>query len=107
APKPTALPRLADVFRAGRHVPKVPEAAFDARARQVALLVTIHVIQHAAAVLSVTSTRTEGEAGALLQTLAQRRTHQRARRPDAALALHVAHETESALGDHFAGRAVA
>src|SRR4030081_716725 len=46
-------------------------------------------IQHAAAVLSVTSTRAEGEAGALLQTLAQRRTHQRARRPGAALALHV------------------
>src|ERR1700720_817623 len=72
-----------------------PEAAIEpdlrARARQAALsLVTIHVIQHAAAVLSVTSTRAEGEAGALLQTLAQRRTHQRARRPHAALALHVA-----------------
>src|SRR2546421_8818679 len=64
-------------------------------------------IQHAAAVLSVTSTRAEGEASALLQTLAQRRTHQRARRPGAALALHVAHEAESALGDHLAGRAVA
>src|SRR5438094_9388365 len=49
----------------------------------------------------------EGEAGALLQTLAQRRPHQRARRPDAALALHVAHEAESTLGDHLAGRAVA
>src|ERR1700756_5641074 len=60
-----------------------------------------------AAVLSVTSTRAEGEAGALLQTLAQRRTHQRARRPGAALALHVAHEAESALGNHLAGRAVA
>src|SRR5260370_10980077 len=77
-------------------------------ARQAALsLVTIHVIQHTAAVPSVTSTRTEGEAGALLQTLAQRRTHQRARRPGAALALHVAHEAESALGDHLAGPAVA
>src|SRR3982074_566918 len=64
-------------------------------------------IQHAAAVLSITSTRAEGEAGALLQTLAQRGTHQRARRPGAALALHVAHEAESALGDHLAGRAVA
>src|SRR3981081_1737941 len=64
-------------------------------------------IQHAAAVLSITSTRAEGEAGALLQTLAQCRTHQRARRPHHALALHVAHETESALGDHLAGRAVA
>src|SRR5258706_2841520 len=64
-------------------------------------------IQHAAAVLSATSTRAEGEAGALLQTLAQRRTHQRARRPGAALALHIAHEAESALGDHLAGRAVA
>src|SRR5258706_15850929 len=64
-------------------------------------------IQHAAAVLSATSTRAEGEAGALLQTLAQRRTHQRAGRPGAALALHVAHEAESALGDHLAGRAVA
>ena len=63
--------------------------------------------QRAAAVLSVTSTRAEGEAGALLQTLAQRRTHQRARRPGAALALHIAHEAESALGDHLAGRAVA
>ncbi len=81
---------------------------FEARARQAALsLVTIHVIQHAAAGLSVTSTRAEGEAGALLQTLAQRRTHQRARRPGAALALHIAHEAESALGDHLAGRAVA
>src|SRR6266403_2246996 len=64
-------------------------------------------IQHAAAVLSISSTRAEGEAGALLQTLAQRRTHQRARRPGAALALNVAHEAESALGDHLAGRAVA
>src|SRR6266481_4850768 len=64
-------------------------------------------LKHAAAVLSVISTRTEGEAGALLQTLAQRRPHQRARRPDATLALHVAHETESALSDHLAGRAVA
>src|SRR5580693_7092435 len=81
---------------------------FEARARQAALsLVTIHVIQHAAAVLSVTSTRAEGEAGALLQTLAQRRTHQRAGRPGAALALHVAHEADSALGNHLAGRAVA
>jgi enoyl-CoA hydratase len=70
-------------------------------------LVTIHVIQRAPAVVSVTSTRAEGEAGALLQTLAQRRTHQRAGRPGAALALHVAHEAESALGDHLAGRAVA
>src|SRR6202008_1856932 len=61
----------------------------------------------AAAVLSDASTRAEGEAGALLQTLAQRRTHQRARRPGAALALHVAHEAESAFGDHLAGRAVA
>src|SRR6478609_9413714 len=51
--------------------------------------------------------RAEGEAGALLQTLAQCRTHQRARRPYAALALHVPHEAESALGDHLAGRAVA
>ena len=33
-------------------------------------LVTIRVIQHAAAALSVTSTRAEGEAGALFQTLA-------------------------------------
>src|SRR4029453_2379572 len=57
--------------------------------------------------LRVTSTRTEGKAGALLQSLAQRRTHQRARRPDAALALHIAHEAESALGDHLAGRTVA
>src|SRR5258705_13702856 len=64
-------------------------------------------IQHAAAVLSVTSTRAEGEAGALLQALAQRRTHQRAGRPGAALALHIAHEAESALGDHLAGRTVA
>src|SRR6478736_9127864 len=64
-------------------------------------------IRHAAAVLSITSTRAEGEAGALHQTLAQCRTHQRARRPGAALALHVAHEAESALGDHLAGRAVA
>src|SRR5258705_8881299 len=64
-------------------------------------------IQRAAAVLSVSSTRAEGEAGALRQTLAQRRTHQRARRPGAALALHVAHEAESALGYHLAGRAVA
>src|SRR5205809_7193521 len=64
-------------------------------------------LQRAAAVLSVTSTRAESEAGALLQTLAQRRPHQRARRPDAALALHVAHEAESTLGDHLAGRAVA
>src|ERR1700739_4279652 len=70
---------------------------FEARARKAALsLVTI-----------VTSTCAEGEAGALLQTLAQRRTHQRARRPGAALALDVAHEAESALGDHLAGRAVA
>src|SRR5437764_9744594 len=61
-------------------------------------------IQRAAAVLSVTSTRAESEAGALLQTLAQGRPHQRARRPDAALALHVAHEAESTLGDHLAGR---
>src|SRR5690348_14614713 len=57
--------------------------------------------------MSVASTRTEGEASALRQTLAQRRTHQRARRPGAPLALHVAHGTESALGDHLAGRAVA
>ena len=57
----------------------------------------------AAAVLGVTSARAEGEAGALLQTFAQRRTHQSARRPDAALALHVAHEAESAFGDHLAG----
>src|SRR5437763_1312868 len=64
-------------------------------------------VTNAAAVLSATSTRAEGEPGALLQTLAQRRTHQRARRPGAALALHVAHEAESALGDHLAGRAVA
>jgi len=70
-------------------------------------LVTIDVVQHAAAVLSVTSTRVEGEAGALLQPFAQSRTHQRARRPDAALALHVAHEAESAFADHLAGRAVA
>jgi hypothetical protein len=60
-----------------------------------------------AGVLSVTSARAEGEAGALLQTLAQRWTHQRAGRPDATLALHVAHEAESALGDHLTGRAVA
>src|SRR3979411_2388065 len=79
---------------------------FGPRARQAALsLITIHVIQHAAAVPSVTSTRVEGEAGALLQTLAQRRTHQRARRPDAAPALHVANEAESALGHHRGGRA--
>src|SRR5256886_8694051 len=65
------------------------------------------VIQHAAAVLSVTSTRAESEAGALLQTLAQCRTHQRARRPGATLTLHVAHQAESALGDHLAGRALA
>src|SRR5436309_6460824 len=64
-------------------------------------------IQRAAAVLSIASTRAEGEAGALLQTLAQRRTHQCARRPDAAIALHVAHEAESTLGDHLAGRTVA
>src|ERR1700682_3150122 len=64
-------------------------------------------IQHAAAVLSATSTRAEGEAGALLQTLAQRRTHKRARRPGAALALPVAHAEESALGDHLVGGAVA
>src|SRR6516225_2451767 len=55
----------------------------------------------------VTSRRAEGEASALRQTLAQRRTHQRARRPDTALALNVAHEAESAFGDHLAGRAVA
>src|SRR6202008_4328464 len=61
----------------------------------------------AAAVLSDASTRAEGEAGALLETLAQRRAHQRTRRPGTALALHVAHEAESALGDHLAGRAVA
>src|SRR5258708_21480459 len=67
----------------------------------------MHVSQHAAGVLSVTSTRAEGEAGALLQTLAQRRTHQRARRPGATLALHIAHEAESALGDHLAGLPVA
>src|ERR1700722_8702942 len=85
---------------------KRPLNRFEARARQAAL-VTIHVIQHAAAVLSVTSTRAEGEARALLQTLSQRQTHQRARRPGAALALHVAHEAESALGDHLAGRVVA
>src|SRR6476646_10172639 len=85
-----------------------PLTGFEARARQAALsLITIHAIQHAAAVLSVGSTRAEGEAGALRQTLAQRRAHQRARRPGAALALHVAHEAESALGDHLAGRAVA
>src|SRR5258705_12071989 len=64
-------------------------------------------IQHAAAVPSIASVRAEGEAGALLQTLAQRRTHQCARRPDAAIALHVAHEAESTLGDHLAGRTVA
>ena len=53
-------------------------ASVEARARQAALwLVTIHVIQHAAAVPSVTSTRAQGEACALLQTLAQRRPHQR------------------------------
>src|SRR5689334_9414814 len=51
--------------------------------------------------------RAEGEAGAFLQTLAQCRTHQRAGRPNAAFALHVAHEAERALGDHLAGRAVA
>src|SRR6202140_3811608 len=51
--------------------------------------------------------RAEGEGGAALQTLAQRRTHQRPRRPGAALALHVAHEAKTALGDHLAGRAVA
>ena len=51
--------------------------------------------------------RAEGEAGALLKTLAQRRTHQCARRPYAAAALHVAHEAESTPGDHLAGRAVA
>src|ERR1700751_5134138 len=51
--------------------------------------------------------RAEGEAGALLQTLAQRRPHQRAGGPGTALALHVAHEAERALGDHLAGRAVA
>ena len=62
---------------------------------------------HAAAALSATSSRAEGEAGALLQALAQRRPHQRARRPCTALALHVTHEAESALGDHLAGRAVA
>src|SRR5262249_53879310 len=79
----------------------------ETRARQAALsLVTIRVIQPRA-VLRVTSTRAEGETGALLQTLAQRRPHQRARRPDSALALHVAHEAECALGDHLAGRAVA
>ena len=49
----------------------------------------------------------KGEAGALRQTLAQRRTHQRARRPDTALALHVAHEAESGFGNHLAGRTVA
>src|SRR6476620_2188466 len=101
-----------DIAEYGRHVRLVPEAGhwtgFEARARQAAIsLITIHVIQHAAAVLSVTSTRVEGEAGALLQTLAQRRTHQRAWRPGAALALHVAHNAECALGDHLAGRAVA
>src|SRR5438477_12161775 len=64
-------------------------------------------IQHAAAVLSVTSTRAEGEASPLLQTLAQRPPHQRARRPDATLALHVAHEADSALGDHLARPAAA
>ena len=85
-----------------------PLTGFEARARQAALsLVTIHVIHHAAAVLSVTSTRAEGEAGALLQTLAQRRTHQRAWRPGAAIAVHVAHKAECALDDHLAGRAVA
>src|SRR5947208_14235863 len=57
--------------------------------------------------LRVASTRAEGEAGALLEALAQCRAHQRARRPDAAFALHVAHEAESAFGDHLAGRAVA
>jgi len=90
----------------------VPEAAIEpdlrpALAKPRFSLITIHVIQHAAAVPSVTSTRVEGEAGALLQTLAQRRTHRGARRPGAALALHIAHEAESALGDHLAGRAVA
>src|SRR5207248_4029065 len=53
------------------------------------------------------SMRAEGEAGALLEALAQRWPHQRARRPDAALALHVAHEPQRALGDHLAGRTVA
>src|SRR5215831_13232286 len=70
-------------------------------------MVTIHVIQHSAAVPHIPSTRAEGEAGALLQTLAQHRTHQRARRPAASLTLHVAHEAKSAFGDHLAGRAVA
>ena len=63
----------------------------------------IHAIKHAAVVLGVTSPHAEGEAGALLQTFAQRRTQQSARRPDAALALHVAHEAESTLRDHLAG----
>ena len=67
----------------------------------------IHAIKHAAVVLGVTSPHAEGEAGALLQTFAQRRTQQSARRPDAALALHVAHEAGSAFGDHLAGRTVA
>src|SRR6516225_9048203 len=70
-------------------------------------MVSSHLIQHAAAVLSVTSTCAEGEAGALRQTLAQRRTHQCARRPNASLTLHVADEAKSTFGDHLAGRPVA
>src|SRR5260370_38242617 len=78
----SALPLKPDIAEYGRHVRLVPEAGhwtgFEARARQAALsLVTIHVIQHAAAVLSVTSTSAGGQAGALLQTLAQRRPHHR------------------------------
>jgi hypothetical protein len=57
----------------------------------------IHAIKHAAVVLGVTSPHAEGEAGALLQTFAQRRTQQSARRPDAALALHVARTRQEAL----------